>query len=313
VDSERSERLVAMVRAWPEEKRRAANLALLECPPLFDIEVASACNIVCSFCPRQEMERPKGLMAEATFQEVLGWLPEGAVVMFSGLGDALLHPRLESFVDALSGRGISCCVITNGMRLTPERQRGLVAAGLAQFQVSVHGLDERQLAPIVTRGARPDQVRANLEHMAAHRPSHLRVRLNFVETPENAHARDAVREWARTLGFDFFYRRLHSRGGSVSSHRPASGCSGCGIFGAVTFVTVEGQLLPCVNDVRGEGRLGWVRELGWNRLLECKRIVIEMGAWFEACRRCDDNYRWVILANGQVDEPGGAAPGSGQT
>ncbi len=165
MDAERTDALVATVQAWSEERRRAANLALLEQAPLFDIELASACNIVCSFCPREEMTRPKGLMLESTFQEILAFLPDNAVVMFSGLGDALLHPRLESFVEALSARGFSPCAITNGIRLTPDRQRKLIAAGLAQFQVSVHGLDARELAPIVTRGAKPEQVRENLEHL----------------------------------------------------------------------------------------------------------------------------------------------------
>jgi sulfatase maturation enzyme AslB (radical SAM superfamily) len=305
MDAERTDALVASVKAWPEERRRAVNLALLERAPLFDIELASACNIVCSFCPREEMARPKGLMSEGTFQEVLTFLPDDAVVMFSGLGDALLHPALESFVEALSARGISPCVITNGIRLTPDRQRKLIAAGLAQFQVSVHGLDARELAPIVTRGARPERVQENLEHLAAHRPEHLRVRVNFVETPDNAHCREAVRSWATGLGFDFFYRRLHTRGGTITSRRPASGCQGCGIFGAVTFITVQGELLPCVNDVRGEGRLGHVRDHTWGRLVERKRSLIQGGSWFEACRTCDDDYRWVILANGQVNEDRG--------
>lgn len=303
MSAEEAEGLVARVRAWPEARRKEVNLALLARPPLFDLEVASACNIVCSFCPREEMARPKALMREATFQEVLAFLPDGAVAMLSGLGEALLHPRLEAFVEALAGRGISPCIITNGIRLTPERQARLCDAGLAQFQVSVHGLDSRELAPIVTRGARPEQVRANLEHLATHRPSHLRVRVNFVETPENAHCREAVRGWARTLGFDFFYRRLHTRGGTVPSHRSESACSGCGIFGAVTFITVEGEVLPCVNDIRGQGRMGHVRELTWPALVERKRTVIKTGAWFDACHGCDDDYRWVILANGQTDVP----------
>lgn len=308
MDADATAALISSVQAWPEARRRAANLALLGNAPLFDIEVASACNIVCSFCPRDDMARPSGLMSEVIFREVLAFLPDDAVVMFSGLGDALLHPGLESFVEALRGRGISSCAITNGIRLTPERQQRLIAAGLAQFQVSVHGLASRELAPIVTRGARPEQVKANLEHLAAHRPEHLRVRLNFVETPANAHCREAVREWARTLGFDFFYRRLHTRGGTIDSHRQTNGCSGCGIFGAVTFITVEGDVLPCVNDVRGEDRLGHVRDLSWPSLVERKRTVIDTGAWFKACRGCDDDYRWLILTQGQVDEQAGTDP-----
>lgn len=308
MDDKQTAILAAQVQNWPEARRHSRNLALLEEPPLIDIEAASACNITCSFCPRSEMSRPARLMSEQTFAQVLALLPDNATVMFSGLGDSLLNPRLEQFVAALTERRISPCLITNGIRLTPERQQSLADAGLAQIQISVHGLDPGTLAPIVTRGANPARVLANLEHLAAWRPATLRVRLNLVETPDNAHARPAVRELADRLGFGFFYRRLHTRGGTVDSSRSSSSCSGCGIFGAVTFITVEGDVLPCVNDVRGEGRLGHVRDLSWPTLRERKRDVISQGAWFSACEHCNDDYRWVILAQGGVDEPENEGP-----
>lgn len=309
MDADTTEATAALVRAWTPERRREAGLRILRRPQLFDIEAASACNIVCSFCPREAMERPMRLMDEATFERIAGFLPDDAVVMFSGLGDALLNPRTESFVSRLKRRGISSCLVTNGIRLDPERQRSLAAAGLDQLQVSVHGLDDSALASIVTRGSDPDRVRRNLEHLSRARSPALRVRLNFVETLENAHARGEVERFARELGFDFYFRRLHGRGGTVTSPRAAACPSGCGIFAAVTFITVEGQVLSCVNDVRGESALGNAGALDWPALAARKRDVLQRDAWFSFCRGCDDDYRWVILAQGGVDEPGPARPG----
>ncbi len=302
MDDDQTEALVAEVRRWPVAQRRSRNLALLEEPPLFDIEAASACNIVCSFCPRSEMSRPARLMSAQTFDQVKALLPSNAVVMFSGLGDSLLNAQLEGFVAALTERQISACVITNGIRLTAERQRSLIDAGLSQIQVSVHGLDVETLARIVPRGANPTRVLANLEALAKQRPATLRVRLNFVETPDNAHARSEVQALADRLGFEFYYRRLHSRGGTVASPRDNTSCSGCGIFGAVTFITVDGDILPCVNDVRGEGRLGHVSELDWPTLRQRKHAIIAGDEWFSACKSCNDDYRWIILGQGSVNE-----------
>jgi len=304
MDAEFTEQLVARVRGWTEERRRKVTLALLEAPPLFDIEVASACNITCSFCPREAMARPRGLMSEETFGEVLEFLPPGAVIMLSGLGDALLHPGLESFVARLTERRLSTCIVTNGILLTPARQQGLINAGIAQIQVSVHGLSTGALAPIVTRGARPELVRQNLEYLASHRPAGLRLRINFVETPENAHALEDVRRWASALGAEFFFRRLHARGGTISSPRSAEPSEGCGIFGAVTFITVQGHILSCINDIRGTTDLGHVRQLTWQGLCDKKRAVARRGEWFDICGRCDDDYRWVILAQHGVDPAG---------
>jgi hypothetical protein len=219
----------------------------------------------------------------------------------SGLGDPLLHPRLEAMVARLKARAISSCAVTNGIRLSPDRQRSLAAAGIDQLQISVHGVDTATLAPIVTRGAAPGTVREHLEHLSRFRPPRLRVRINFVETPENEAARASVERWARELGFDFFFRRLHARGGTVPSPR-AGGCpSGCGIFAAVTFITVEGRVHSCVNDVRGQSELGQAAPSGWPALVQQKREVIQRDAWFPHCNGCDDDYRWVILAQGGVD------------
>lgn len=306
MDDDQTRAVVASVQAWPPERRRAVSLRVLQQAPLFDIEAASACNMECSFCPRDEMARPERLMSPETFDRVLAFLPDDAVVMFSGLGDALLNPRLEGFVAALSARAVSSCVITNGLRLTPRRAQALIDAGLSEFQVSVHGLDVGVLAPIVTRGADPERVARHLDALAAMRPPEVRVRVNFVETPENAGSRELVRAWAEARGFRFFYRRLHTRGGTLPLRRAAEVAEGCGIFAAVTFITVEGDILPCVNDVRSEGRLANVADTTFEGLQWRKRQVIEEGRWFAPCRGCNDDYRWVILANGAVDEQASA-------
>ncbi|MDB4929964.1 MAG: moaA 3 [Myxococcaceae bacterium] len=308
MDDDDTRAVVSSVQAWPSARRRAVSLRVLEEAPLFDLEAASACNIVCSFCPRDEMARPERLMSPETFARVLAFLPDGAVVMFSGLGDALLNPRLEGFVAALTARAIASCVITNGLRLTPQRARALIDAGLREFQVSVHGLDAGSLAPIVTRGADPGRVARHLDALAGLRPPDVRVRVNFVETPENVASRELVRAWAEARGFRFFFRRLHTRGGTLTRRRPAEAVEGCGIFAAVTFVTVEGDILPCVNDVRSEGVLGNVADTTFERLRARKREVIEGGSWFAPCAGCNDDYRWIILANGAVDERRSTAP-----
>ena len=294
--------LVRWVLELPAEDRRLRNLALLDMPPLFDLELASACNIVCRFCPRGEMNRAAGLMSEQTFSAVQRFFPPDAVIMISGLGDALLHPQLAPWVGNLTSAGHSCCVITNGVALTPQRQDALFAAGIAQIQVSVHSLRPDTARKIVPRGARPGLVRQHLERLAASRPDSLRVRLNFVETPENEPDRAEVAALAEELGFDFFYRREHTRAGSLNGGR-VEHASGCGIFAAVTFVSSDGDVLPCVNDVPGENGLGNVRELTWGEVLAWKVRVINEGRWFSMCSRCDDDYRWVLLAQGGLDEP----------
>lgn len=290
-----AERARAVVACLDPAVVRARNAELLEQPPLFDIEVASSCNVVCTFCPRDVMVRDAKLMSRETFAALTGFLPDGAVAMLGGLGDALVHPDVAEMVDALVRRGVSTCVITNGVRLTTERQEALLAAGVDEIQVSVHGFDPAIVQQIMPRGARPDVVRRQVEELAAR--GGPRLRINFVETPVNASEREAVGAWARDLGARFFPRLQHTRGGTVGEQRPSEGCTGCGVFGSVTFISADGDVLPCVNDVRGDGKLGNVRDVSWADVLAWKRRTIAQHAWFDACRACDDDYRWVLLAN----------------
>lgn len=283
------------VHRWSTEERRATNLALVEAVPLFDLEIASACNVVCTFCPRDEMVRNARLMSEATFAALLRFLPSDAVAMLGGLGDALVHPQIAPWVSRLVARGVSTALITNGVRLTPERQDALIAAGIAEIQVSVHGVSEASVRRVMPVGADPARVRAHVERLAERGGPRLRV--NFVETPDNGAEREAVAAWATSLGARFFHRRQHTRGGTVGVARSTPGGEGCGIFGSVTFITADGDIAPCVNDVTVEGRLGNVRDTPWPAVLAWKREVIGQSRWFSACVGCDDDYRWVLLRN----------------
>jgi pyruvate-formate lyase-activating enzyme len=301
------------VSRWSPEKIQRASLLLLQRPPLIDIEAAASCNIACSFCPREAMVRPQRIMTPETFAAVERLLPDDAVVMFAGLGEPLMSRHLESYIARLKRRGISSCIITNGMLLTPARQRALIDAGIDQIQVSLHSLTEPGLAPIVSAGLDLSQLRRHIEYLAATRPEYLRVRINFVLTETNAGELPAVRALAERLGLGLCVRRQHTRGGYLRPLQYALPSGGCGIFASVTFITAQGDVMACVNDVAGDSRLGNAAELIWPEVMAWKREVIGEDLAFAACRGCTDDYRWAILWGGGVDEADQVSQGGGKT
>lgn len=307
MDAKHTEDLVREVSAWPASRVRSTSEKILENRPLFDIEAAGTCNVHCDFCPRLSMARPAQVMSQETFEAVLRFLPPDAWVLFSGLGDALTNRNLEGFIRALLARDICSSLITNGVLLTPERQASLFEAGIAEIQVSYHSASRATYERIVVRGGDLGRLHENLEHLSRARPADLRVRLDFTVTPANAHEVEAARRYAISLGFEFYLRRLHSRGGSIPSSRPASPCAGCGIFAAVTLITAQGDILSCINDIEGSSCFGNVRERSWSDVVRWKRDVIAGDRWFSACETCDDDYRWVILKLGGVDPPADVA------
>lgn len=281
------------VARWSPERVRSTSLAIVDGgAPLFDIEAAASCNLSCRFCPRGDLARPQRIMTPETFEAVERFLPAGAVVMFAGLGEPLTNLHLPDYVARLKRRGISPCVITNGLLLAPSRVEALIAAGIDQIQVSVHAVASAPFERLV-----PDidvaRLLANLRHLAGRRPPELRVRLNFVDCAENRGEGEAVAALARELGFGLFVRAEHNRGGHLGGS-PALP-HGCGIFSAVTLITAQGDLLSCVNDVAGRSRLANVRESTWEDVLAWKRRTIADDRWFPACASCDDGYRWVLL------------------
>lgn len=302
----------ALVEGWPQARTLASMVDLIDRAPLFDLELSAACNVDCAFCPRTRLTRPARAMSESTFSAVLDFLPAHAIAMCAGLGDPLANSKTPPYVRRLADRGVSACVVTNGVLLDEKRQDALIAAGVAQIQVSLPGLSEQAYRRAVPQGGDLPRVVANLQRLAQIRPLGLRVRVNFVLTPDNHAELASIREFAKGLGFDLDVRRLHSRGGGVHSPRAADqglpSALGCGLFAAVTFITAQGDILSCVNDTVGASRLGNVRGSTWAEIVAAKARTVSSGNWFPACGACDDDSRWTILAAHSVEVSTDKAP-----
>jgi len=290
----------------PEEQIRAAH-ALLERPPLFDLEAASACNLRCRFCPREHRRLWPPLMSLTTFAAVRAFMPEGAVVMFSGLGEPLLNPRLETYVAALKEDGVSSCAITNGLLLDEDRQMALMDAGIDQFQISLHSLDPPAWVEIT--GGRAEEHRrvlGHLDRLAEQRRPGLRVQVNAVLVGQVEEDVGELERYASERRFDLYLRRVHSRGGTAAGSSLPAGTLPCGILASVTFIACDGVIHVCSNDVEGIAVAGSVDGLSWEELVDWKRGRLASAGGAAPCSSCSDDYRWAILAHGSVDVPRGA-------
>ncbi len=109
--------------------------------PRLQVELTTLCNMACEFCSSPVSERPAGHMAEALSRAVV---EEAAsltdTLIFSGLGEPLLNPRALDCVALAKSRGLWVSLISNGLILTPERCREVMAAGTDRLHVSLHNL-----------------------------------------------------------------------------------------------------------------------------------------------------------------------------
>ncbi|MCS3923595.1 radical SAM/SPASM domain-containing protein [Methanosalsum natronophilum] len=210
-----------------------------------------------------------------------------------------MNKNLSSYIKKLKERDISSCIITNGVLLTPEKQKDLIESGLDQIQISYLTTNKNRYSEIVGNKGNFETLNCNLQHLFEIRPSGLRVRLNFLDTDFNTRDFHKVKEIADNWGFDTFYRREHSRGGSNLKlgyyHDSFDSCLRCGTFPSVHFITTDGNVVPCCNDTRAENILGNITYFDYESVVKNKLKVMLDKYELNICKNCTDDYRWYTL------------------
>ena len=136
------------------------------------IEPTVRCNLNCRTCIRNAWDEPGGDMAGATFATVIAGLRTFAApptVFFGGFGEPLAHPGIVDMVAAAKALGCPVELITNGILLTEQTSRQLIAAGLDRLWVSLDGARPESYADVRLGAALP-VVLANVSRFSDSRP-----------------------------------------------------------------------------------------------------------------------------------------------
>jgi molybdenum cofactor biosynthesis enzyme MoaA len=287
------------VQKWPCSRVQEVQSSLIEKAPLFDVEVSSICNLKCEFCPRDKVVRKNKFMESDIFDILYNWLPDNAIVMFSGLGECLLNKNLSSYIQKLKERNISSCIVTNGVFLTPEKQKELIESGIDQIQVSYLTCNESVYNDLTGNRGDFNSLNFNLQKLSEIKPADLRVQLNFIDLGVNHRSFSLVKEAALNWDFDIFYRREHSRGGlntrSLHMLETDDCCFRCGTFASVHFITSDGNIILCCNDAKAVNILSNITSSDYASMLKNKLKIMLKNTEFDVCKRCTDDYRWHSL------------------
>ena len=143
---------------YDTKRKKLAEVIPLAAPFTVYIEQTKYCNFKCFYCIHSTRDEADGEfralghrmqhMDEVFFEKIIRELkefPQDGIkrIVFSGLGEPLMNPRLPDYVRMVVEAGVAGRVeiITNGLLLTPEKSRALVAAGITNINISVQGLD----------------------------------------------------------------------------------------------------------------------------------------------------------------------------
>lgn len=153
-------------RIHSAQKKPLQELLPIRTPISAHIDVSSVCNYKCSFCFQADAPGMKavglkrGFMSADMFKKIVDELcefPEKIKkIKIGNHGEPTLNPDIVQMVEYASKRACAEIVemFTNGSKLEPKLNQGLVDAGLQRINVSLEGLSDQRYYEVA--GVRQD-------------------------------------------------------------------------------------------------------------------------------------------------------------
>jgi MoaA/NifB/PqqE/SkfB family radical SAM enzyme len=106
---------------------------------LLQVEPTTRCNFSCGFCAGRHLDQSD--LPAASFEALLGRLPDVEHLELQGEGEPLMHPDFFAMVRSARARGIEVSTISNGSFFTRARIAEILEADLGAILVSIESAD----------------------------------------------------------------------------------------------------------------------------------------------------------------------------
>ena len=109
------------------------------------LEISNLCNLSCRFCPGTK--RQKKALTEEDLAVLLPKIrPCTDYLYFHLMGEPLLHPKLERFLEMAGEHGFKVILTTNGTLLKKQQEMLLRSPALHKINISLHAFEANDLA-----------------------------------------------------------------------------------------------------------------------------------------------------------------------
>ena len=136
-----------------------------EFPKEVDIGLTNVCNLNCSFCLNDKIQKKRGFMEETLFRSLTGCLADKfklKTILGIGLfGEDTLHPKFADFLRYASGLGIKINISTNFVEVNEAISRAIIKSKINVVEISFYALGREQYNQQVRR-EKYDQVLKNI-------------------------------------------------------------------------------------------------------------------------------------------------------
>lgn len=277
---------------------------------VISIELSSACNLKCVFCPvGKGLVRP-GLMKPQDHKRIIDLLPKSiCMINYNNRGEPTLNPDWPEMVRYAHDKGLYTLVASNGTQLGRYADR-IVRSGLDKLVISLEGATQEAQAKYRV-GSDLRQICGNIRQLVRARAGSKRgyPREICVQTIVSAHNESQIveiTELARELGVDTIYFKTLSVcfknryvGGQQQQeafiapspeYRRKNDMLICPIECRATILH-NGDLLTCEQDVDGNHLVGNILEAGsFDELYYSRRHAqmrkMIMSRSLRICRTC---------------------------
>ncbi|HMN68870.1 MAG TPA: radical SAM protein [Bdellovibrionales bacterium] len=274
------------------------------------IEISNVCNLKCGFCPA--VVREHKLMDLELFRSAIRQVaPIAEQVALHLMGDPLVHPRLQEFVEIAHAARARLFLVTNGVLLREKQVALLLHPAFRQVNFSLHSFPDN--FPDRDPAEYLEKIFAYTERALEERPElYLNYRLwNLREIRgQRATNLDILRRVGERFGVpvptsvDVLKKKSHRLVGRLYLHfdtefvwpdlaLPVLGERGrCHGLSSHFGILVDGTVVPCCLDKEGSIPLGRLIDQPLERILNGPRAQAMLDGFRkrhlveDLCRRC---------------------------
>lgn len=263
------------------------------------IEITNICNYACSFCTTTD--RKLGFMLVADFERIVEQIkPYTKYIYLHVLGEPLLHPHIETFLQIAQKHGLFVNISTNGSLLYKKLDL-LMHHDVRQINVSLHDAFENVQPP--QWATYFDEIIAASKVLAPNTYMNLRLWNIGVDT-QNSFNNQCIEALAHAFGLDsnalayqpgmsslpltehiFLQYALRFSWPTVGQLKPADTPINCYALRDHVAVLCNGDVVPCCIDANGALKLGNLFEESFGQIIQKPRAV--------AIRKGFENHRAV--------------------
>jgi len=295
---------VALRYIFREEKVEAFPLELV-------VELTNRCNMSCTICPRDKMERPIGDMDFSLFKKIVDEL-KGKTEMFDlcFAGESLLHKDVFEMIKYARQNNIKTFVQTNAMVLDRIMSEKLINSGLDLLVLSIDAVSE-QVYNLIRRGGDFYKVVKNAEeflkikNLNGKKPYTI-VQMVYTEYNKNE-VEDFYHYWIKKGADAVRIKPFNSRAGLVSFGEIKKQELPCIRLWRGMAVFWDGKVVPCCMDYKGKYVLGDVSKEKildiWNseKMVYLRKLHTSGEVKnSELCKNCEGYKAGIVKTLGSV-------------